>query len=418
MNKRFMLVILSVFIWLPVFAGNWRVFVYMDSSDDLNDMAIKNITDMIKVGAKESVDFLIQLHSYDDKGLRYRVDNKGLSFLDQVVLSGNSKQDFIRAARWAFSDNNADHTMLICWNHGWGILDPHWDEHEQEWLASSTALSNSCVIKRSLRNVYQKHKRYHFMFSKEPRSYLTNQDLIDGLGYLKEVVLGGKKLDILAFDTCMGGMLEHAYQVAPYASYLIGNQACSLRDGFNYCGVLTTLNKAPMPRALAQHMVQAFDTYYKQHDQEGIYAHTALDLSCIHEVTEALNEVVLLLLRVKDFGPYLLKAHALTPRFCLFPMYTDLIAYIKQVEMQLDSSSPSALEVKQAMQNLYAIINKAVVARCAGHSNEGKAHGCAIYLPTYTIDSSYRNTNFARKTLWIKVLEYLEKHGPLPADNE
>src|SRR3990170_6935107 len=123
-KQLYLMSTIAFFSTLSLSAATWKVFVYMDSSDGLSDMAIKNITDMLRIQAQESMDISIQLHAYDTTGLRYHITPYGLSFVQDVALTGDSKQDFINAMSWGFAQNDADYTMLICWNHGWGILDP------------------------------------------------------------------------------------------------------------------------------------------------------------------------------------------------------------------------------------------------------------------------------------------------------
>ncbi|MDP3888982.1 MAG: clostripain-related cysteine peptidase [bacterium] len=393
-------------------AASWRVFVYMDSSDNLNDMAIKNISDMIRGKPHDTIDFLIQLHAYDTTALRYRITGEGLVFIEDLVLSGDSKQDFIQAAQWAFADSQADHTMFIAWNHGWGILDPQWNPQTEKWETSYEELGTACSIRSDLDTAYRKNYQEitrGFMFTVNPRMYLNNQDLIDGLSFIKENVLHGKKFDILAFDTCMGGMLEIAYQVAPYAHYLVGNQTCSMRDGFNYQDIVAILNQEPSPKDMATGMVEVFDAYYTDHDGSGSYAHTALDLELSYQAKEALDKVVTQVLNIPNVEPLLVKAREQAPRFCLFPMYTDVVSFCKRIDEQLTllPLSVETLTAQQVLKSFYTIIQKLVVARCGGFSTQGKAHGVAIYLPSDGIDNSYYTTMFGRDSQWINLLEKL-----------
>src|ERR1700722_358035 len=135
MEKKHILLLsmLIACLSLPLSADTWKVFWYMDSSDALSDMAIKNVTDMMRGKPNDMVDCVIQLHAYYEAGLRYHVTENGLEFLEEITLSGDSKKDLINAADWAFANNNADHTMLILANHGFGILDPQWNEVTKEW---------------------------------------------------------------------------------------------------------------------------------------------------------------------------------------------------------------------------------------------------------------------------------------------
>jgi len=125
---------------------SWHVFIYIHSIDNLNDMIVKNITDALKVPLNDSVSFFIQLHAYDDIGLRYKITKDGLFFVDQVVLADDDKQNFIDAATWGFANCTADNTMLVFAGHGWEILDPEWNAMVAAWQAGTTFLNNSCSI--------------------------------------------------------------------------------------------------------------------------------------------------------------------------------------------------------------------------------------------------------------------------------
>lgn len=400
----------------------WRVFIYMDATGNMADMAIKNISDILKSHKDESIEIRIQLHAYDNTAYRYHVCDNALIYDSEIQLIKNSKSDFITAATWGFADCDSDHTMLILWNHGHGILDPEWDPESKEWSYDVDKHDvNLCSIKRTLlenkkcslsEHVAARHRG--FVFNYESHTYLNNEDLIESLTYIKEEITNGK-LDILAFDTCMGAMLEVAYQVAPYADYLVGNQSCSLRDGFHYEGIFQKCGANTSPQYMAIKMIEAFDEYYRMNDQEGIYTHSAIDLLQINTFIKKLDEFLLQLLEIDDHE-YLIREAALgSPAFCAFPMYPDLIAFLQMVEEQLNSRPSLAQEnVKNMLSELYAAMDSCVVARCGGNRTKGKAFGLGIYLPTFSpyfhIDNSYYKTIFARETQWIKILHALDKY--------
>ena len=401
---------LLLLTYLPISAATWKVFFYMDSSDALSDMAIKNITDMVRGNPNDNVDFIIQMHAYFNAGLRYKVTSEGLVFLDEATLSGDGKQDFIDAARWAFANNQSDYTMLIMSNHGYGILDPYWNEETQKWETDTDAFCETCALKRSHSIKWTElHKRHKgFIFNNVSHTYLNNQDLIDSFEFIKNNVLNGKQIDIIAFDTCMGDMFEVGYQLAPYAHYLVGNQSCSLVDGFDYQGVIPVLNQGLDPRSVAAGMVAVFDAYYNKNDSSGIYTHAALDLSIIQQASQALDAFIIPLLTMPDVAPLLIQATDASPRFCMWPMYTDLIAFCKGLEEQLSNTQAYNLfGLSSALQNFYATMQQLIVARCGGFTTQGLAHGVAIYLPSGVIDNSYYSTLFARESQWINMLKMM-----------
>ncbi|MCX5922127.1 MAG: clostripain-related cysteine peptidase [Candidatus Dependentiae bacterium] len=392
---------------LSLLANSWRILFYMDSSDSLSDMAFKNITDMVRGKPNDSIELFIQLHAYYNAGLRYRVTNQGLVFLEEVTLTGNNKQDFIDAASWGFSGNNADHTMMIMSNHGWGILDPRWNEQTQKYEVDSDQLATSCTAKRSaLAHHQQRHKGY--MFNHTTKTYLTNDDLISGLNTIKDEVLSGQQIDIVAFDTCMGAMLEVAYQVAPFARYMVGSQSCSLPDGFDYQGITTVLNQENnTPLDVAAGMVNAFDDYYTRHDDSGIYTHTAFDLNRVDDVRIALNLLIEQVLNLPDYTNILNTVRDASPRFCMWPMYTDTMEFFTILGNQLAPSEESdqVTAVMQAIEILRNAHATMIVARCGGSATHGMAHGSAIYCPFNRIDSSYNQTLFAGSCQWINLLQ-------------
>jgi hypothetical protein len=394
-------------------ADTWKVLFYMDSTEDLNDMAFKNITDMMRGRPNDSVEFLIQLHAYFNVGLRYQVTDQGLIFIEEVPLSSSGKQDLIHAASWAFSDNDADHTMLILSDHGWGILDPKFNPENDKWEIEFDQISESCAascstVKRSASML--EHKRNHkgFMFNNKTKAYLNNQDLITSLDVITNDILLGQPLDILTFDTCMGAMLEVAHQVAPFAHYLVGSQSCSLLDGFDYQGIIPVLNQDNnTPRNVATGMVRVFDAYYGLHDSSGIYTHTAIELERIAPVRRALDTVVSLVLSLPDCEFMLDHVRDLSPRFCLWPMYTDVVTFFKLVdaEVSLLDDSDTAIAIHDAVEDLEDAMHRMVIARCGGSETVDVTHGCAIYCPFTHIDSSYYETLFADDSLWIMLLE-------------
>ena len=155
------------------------------------------------------------------------------------------------------------------------------------------------------------------MFNGISHTYLTNQELAEDMSYIQENILNQKKIDIVAFDTCMGSMLEVATCVAPYAHYLVGVQSCALRDGFDYRGFMSVLKQGNDPRQTAVQFIKKFDAYYSLHDEIGIYTCAALDLLHVSHVNESVNKIVSQLLEHQEFLPLLDQARKKSHRFCL-----------------------------------------------------------------------------------------------------
>lgn len=399
-------------------SGTWKLFFYMDASDGLTDMAIKNITDIMRGKAGDSndnVDVVIQLHAYNQVALRYYVTSNGMSFVEEATLTADCKKDFIDAATWAFEHNNADHTMIIFSNHGYGALDPQWDSTTKSWQVTGLNMSNNanetCSVPKNgefidLLKCHKNHKG--FMFNAQSNTYLKNHELADGLAYMQNNILH-QKIDIVAFDTCMGSMLEVATCVAPYAHYLLGVQSCALRDGFDYQGFMSVLHQGNCARQTVTQLVDRFNTYYAEHDESGIYTCAALDMTYVDPVNKAVNTIVAKILEHPEFLPLLGEARKKTHRFCLWPIYTDLVAFLKLFENQLLALSASEITdtLVKDMHALYDMAQTMVVARCGGTTTIGHAYGFSIYVPPQTMEASYLDSIFALNCQWPMLMSKL-----------
>jgi len=403
---RHILISLLLLITPASYAASWRIFFYMDSSDKLSDMAIKNITDMMRGNPNDTIELLVQLHAYNNVVLRYRVSQKGLHFVEETNLSGNGQQDMIDGARWGFSNTTADHTMFIISNHGWGILDPVWNTTAEQYEIQFDAPSTACPVKRSISAQQHQHHR-GYVFNNVTHTYVTNEALITALDTITNNILS-RPIDIIAFDTCMGTMFEVAYQIAPFAHYLVGNQTCSLMDGFDYQGIMSVLNQEHnTPSCVAAGMVRAFDAYYTRNDPSGIYTHTALDLALVEPMRVTLDTIIEHAIALPNAQTLLSDVRNEAPRFCMWPMYTDLVEFLNIVRRKLSTApqSAQASAIIHAIQQLSDINNQMIIARCGGFSTSGLAHGSAIYCPYNHVDSSYRQTVFARACQWIRLLD-------------
>lgn len=394
-------------------ADSWRILFYMDASEKLADMAFKNITDMMRGAPDDNITLMVQLHAYYNVALRYQVTKDGLHFDQEVALTGDSAQDLINASAWAFNDCNADHTMLILSDHGWGILDPRWSDSSEQWVINADGDEQSCPIRARLIHQHKRHRGY--IFNATSHTYLTNDDLINSLETITTTILKSK-IDLLAFDTCMGAMLEVAYQVAPYASYMVGCQSCALTDGFDYQGIMQVLNNDEnnAPLAVAQGMVRVFDTYYQIHDDAGIYTHAAYDLSCTQGVIDALNGMVEPLMRIDNIVDIVTRARSLSPRFCMWPIYTDTVEFCNLISNELSQQPATELinHVQNALQRCITAHRQFIVAHCGGSRTHGVAHGSAIYCPFNYLERSYATTLFAQQCLWFDLLKMVCSDAP------
>ena len=72
------------------------------------------------------------------------------------------------------------------------------------------------------------------------------------------------------------------------------------------------------------------------------------------------------------------------------------------------SATKGTVELKTALRQSMAMIDRAVVAHVAGKTLE-RARGLSIYYPHGRIDPSYVKTEFANDCLWMNLIR--EIHG-------
>ena len=80
------IVITTSNLLLPANPIHITMLVYMDSSDQLSDMAIKNLNDMAAAGSNEHVTIVAQLHAYGDTAYRYKIERNAILQIEQVNL--------------------------------------------------------------------------------------------------------------------------------------------------------------------------------------------------------------------------------------------------------------------------------------------------------------------------------------------
>jgi len=415
--------------------------MYADPADSLCDMAIKNITDTLFAKIPDNVTVAIQLHVIGSLAYRYTIKNSVLAPVEVIALGDNFSNNFVNGANWAFESYPSDNTMVLMWGHGHGALDPQWHEDLQKWESEPDVRSDAnnldpddifedaqsvCSLRslsREYIDAYNLHKQHRgYLFSLQPRNYLTNNDLITSFDSITKNL--GRMIDIVGFDTCMGAMLEIGYQFVPYARYLVGVQSCASKDGWNYGAFGQVFdNPDKTPGDIAKAFVTTFQDYYEQHANEaiplniassvsGIYTLTALDLAQVYTIKSLLDlaieqiQACVAIYGSKPIRQALRRAHNTCYTLCLFPMYTDMYTLINSFNRQINllDRSTSLTNLSQTLINVSTAIKASVLAHCCGQDLTGRAHGLSVYFPHYHIDSSYQAIRFAQECAWDKII--------------
>lgn len=412
---------LILFFTTSIQAQPWEVLFYIDSSDGLSHVIIKNITDLLKarIGNNDSsMRICIQLHTLAREGnlgdevYRYVVEGNALVLKEYAKLSYDSEKDLVDAANWAFTGNPGAYTMLLLSNHGSGILNPTWKELGTgfDWAPEYDVLMDeACSIKRR-RHIDECHRG--LMFLKEPRVYMTVSQLGKALATMSSTIFDDRKLDILGMDMCMMSMLEVGYEVSPDVHYMIGSQDCELEYGWDYEAVFKQFGD---PHDVAKTVIEAYRNFYTTHAKRGTFTQAATDLTNIKDLKENVDQVSAYLTAYIDtYGDAFVQAlkdmRKQLPKFCLVPMYTDLYELYDGIEelLLIYNDHPKTAALLIALRSGKDLITKAVVANCAGEQRQ-YVHGISIYFPLSHIDSSYAQSLFSQDSQWAQVLKKMIK---------
>lgn len=400
----------------------WAVLLYADPTTDILGAVLKNIHDFLPAGSNQNAQIFVQLRAYLDESAdsdnrytcwRYKIEQNNLVLVDQIILTGDYTQDLTNAANWAFKQTNAEHHALILSGHGFGPLEPTWNERQHEWeLEYDESMLTGCPMRpdsEKLKKIRTFPNRALLVNNLELK-YLDNQNLISAVSNIARDLQ--KPLDILLLDLCMGAAVEHAYEIAPYVNYLVGCQNCELVDGLDCRRLAQHLTTSKLtPLELIQNITQDYQTYYQQISVQDTYTLAAIDCRKTLELTQKLKLLIskLNLILETDLKSNLLKESLRNLRrdtinFCLVPMYTDLYSILDQLTKLL--SKNNLLDLAELSLQAKQLVLESVISNVTG-SQMTAAHGLSIYFPYAHIDSSYYQIPFAKTSNWLEFLELL-----------
>jgi len=197
--------------------AEWTLAVYLDSDNDLELWAQKDVKEMMAVGSTGAVNFIVFWDTFTGPAHAYRVLRNGLQELTDFRLNGvevnmgapATMRDFVT---YVFKSYPARRFALLGWDHG--------DDFKG--------------------SMYDRHIPY------EGFDLLTHQEVV--------TALNGFHIDVLIYGACVLSTVEVAYEY--FASglkidYYVANEGYDPMDGFPYDTILTKLVATPTMSSLA-----------------------------------------------------------------------------------------------------------------------------------------------------------------------
>ncbi len=429
MNKNILLIIFlfcGILSFLS-YSAEWTVMVYLDGDNDLESSAISDFNEMEIVGSDSNVNITVlfdRISGYDSSNGNWTDTRMGLVQKDNDTnsigttltsmgeLNMGDPQTLINFVNWSINNYPAKYYMLILWDHGngWylrsaGIIK---EIKNLQSLYSKTGKSGVLQQINILQNQIQK--------STDFKSICVDQTSGDRLN-LKEIrdalASTGVKLDILAYDACLMGMMEVAYEQKDNALIHIGSENTIPLNGFPYDTILGDLSGQP---AMTPRQLSSLITYRYGESYLGTQTLSAIDLTKIEDVNAAINNFAATCISLNNQWNALEEVKFATPTIYGYdPTYYDLKSFmLKAAEVIQDTT------LKQSAENVAAKIDAAVIANHTSTIPYGT--GLSIYIVGmgYKVNSEYNSNNllFCGANNWDEMLYIWTGYSPLDDDFE
>ncbi|MEK6280789.1 MAG: clostripain-related cysteine peptidase [Acidobacteriota bacterium] len=401
--------------------AKWTFMVYLAGDNNLCPAADVDLKEMRTVGSTKDLNIVAQVDRAEGQGSRrYCIQCNGEGEQPENLGekdSGDPKTvtDFVT---WTAENYPAERYALILWNHGGG-----WEPSEMDHIARSAGTpqySPREATERSAtplaRTLFRTSLQKIFSLSSPAERAICSDD---GSGHsLDTVELGnvlhqavkslGQPLDLLGMDACLMSNLEVAYQVQPYAKYMVASEENEPNNGWPYDAVMRTLvDDVDQPTAkLAEHIVNKYIKSYVEIGYEGAVTQAACDLSKVNEVVDPLDKLAdALVAYLPEAANEVWKAQKNSARFWHNTLW-DVSHFCKEL-----STGTSNKSVRNAAEDVRAALqsgpDRFIIAEAHNGPRVEHCAGSTIYLvpPITNMSRYYEHLDYAQKHRWLPFLK-------------
>jgi hypothetical protein len=277
------------------------VMVYMNAKNDLDCDAVADVREMASAMPLANMKVIIELGRFpsgngcskEDKTdiwsgtLFFQITKNLIPTPRQALLNAPEKltipgygadvdmgapQSLRKFVIWTEKWYPAEHYILVIWGHGRGY------RLTNKYRPTDVALSEDQCHPAPLKSGYR-------VVSVDDcyQSYLYTHDF-------REALAGTKKLDVLAFDSCLMSGIETAYAVRKFSTVMVASEDLEPDGGWNYKNVLyrlsNVINKTPF--SLGASIVDA--ARYDISNSTKITTLSAIDLSKVNAVAKSISQ--------------------------------------------------------------------------------------------------------------------------------
>jgi len=356
----------------------------MAGDNNLSDYGLRDITEMEKTGSSDKTSVITEIDTYGNfQGtIRYQIPkiNPITGVANRIVVkrlremdSGDPKT-LVNFLKWGKKTFPAKDYVIIVWNHGSGFRSPR-----------------SNVIQRTRRLMFTQSKYVKKRnLSYDQRGIATDDmtgnsiDMTELANALKESGFSGKnKIQLLGFDACLMNMLEVAYQMSPYANFLVGSEDLEPGDGADYTANVRSINKPRIsPKSLTKEFTKNFGDYYNKPSMRGQWPITqsGIDLSLVSELARNVDKFGTALSAIVSDA--ILKISTIREDVQFYAPTADFDDYVDLGDLvNLCMYNIEDTKVQKTAEEVLKILKKAVVANIHYGNNVKYSSGLTIWFP-------------------------------------
>lgn len=358
--------------FLPLFAVQWTVGVYMSADNDMNDQANVDINEMKQVGSTADVNVVVQVDRAAWDPLpgcrRYLIKKGGVDTLadlglvdmaDPATLSGFA--DFLGR------HYPAANYMLVLWDHGNG------------WYPGYGPSPSAIFIDDSYGH----------------EMGVAGGEFAQAMAGVRQAL--GKRVRILALDACLMDMVEVADEIRDDCDYVLASEALEPIEGFPYDKLLDRL--ASRPTGTPPEFLPGFCSDYVESYPGQEVGLSALDMGVLAPALDRMVATIRDSINASDPAVRASRAFVQTMPGC--PFHVDLIHLLGLLAGKMAVPEMS-------VGSLLASLRSAVVANEYSSGLEN-ASGLAVWFPDNYLAlknsvESYMTLRFARESGWPQFL--------------
>lgn len=227
-------------------------------------------------------------------------------------------------------------------------------------------------------------------------------------------ILSGFHFDIIALDGCGMGMIEVAYQMAPYTDYIVHSETVAPQEGFDYEQILQNLiQTTPSPQEFA---IQIAQSAFYNIEYEIRLSRSVVETSALTDFVEKYNVTINELIpKIKEYITQIQEAR--TAAYLTDELTVDVGLFLSNLLQNLPQNISDEIELASLLYQY----NESIIY-CQNGQYNAELTGLSMYLPEekwnpryyYEIYRESYQLKFLQHTGWKSFVdEYIDYVTPI-----